>query len=85
MGRNIVPTEVSDCELSTSTSAYGGMIATHSGEEDVEEIEKDMRGGTKYVRIWYDIILQCFWLGTLLRACWSTQSGSIFVWWCQVG
>ena len=50
----------------------------------VDVRSQDMRGGTKYVRVWYGIVLQILWLGVLLGACWFTQSGSILVWWCKV-
>lgn len=50
----------------------------------VEQRSKDVRGGTKYVRVWYGIVLQCLWLAVLLATCWFTQSGSIIVWWCKV-
>ena len=26
---------------------------------------RDMRDGTKYIRVWYGIIMQCLWLGVL--------------------
>lgn len=104
LGGNIVPTEASDYELNSSTFSYGGMIATHTNDEEVEELEdyhslssgaqafaakvearsRDVRGGTRYIRVWYGIILQCVWLGVLLATCWFTQSGSIIVWWCKV-
>lgn len=50
----------------------------------VDARSQDMRGGTRYVRVWYGIALQLFWLGVLLGACWFTRSGSILVWWCKV-
>lgn len=50
----------------------------------VKQRSKDMRGGTKYIRVWYGIALQCIWLAVLLATCWFTQSGSIIVWWCKV-
>ena len=104
LGGNIVPTEASDYELNSSAFSYGGMIATHTEEQEVEEMEenhslssgaqafaakvearsRDMRGGTRYIRVWYGIIMQCMWLGVLLGTCWFTQSGSIIVWWCKV-
>ena len=31
----------------------------------VEARSRDMRGGTKYIRVWYGIIMQCLWLGVL--------------------
>lgn len=51
---------------------------------EVDARSQDMKGGTKYVRVWYGVILQLFWLAVLLGACWFTQSGSILVWWCKV-
>ena len=104
LGGNIVPTEARDYELSSSTFSYGGMIATHTDEREVEEMEehhssssgaqafaakvearsRNMRGGTRYIRVWYGIVMQCMWLGVLLSTCWFTQSGSIIVWWCKV-
>ena len=104
LGGNIVPTEARDYELSSSTFSYGGMIATHTEEQEVEDMEehhssssgaqafaakvearsRDMRGGTRYIRVWYGIVMQCLWLGVLLSTCWFTQSGSIIVWWCKV-
>jgi len=50
----------------------------------VDARSQDMKGGTKFVRVWYGVILQLFWLAVLLSACWFTQSGSILVWWCKV-
>lgn len=104
LGGNIVPTDASDYELNSAALSYGGMIATHTDDQEAEEMEehhsslfgaqafaakvearsRDMRGGTKYIRVWYGIIMQCLWLGVLLGTCWFTQSGSIIVWWCKV-
>ena len=50
----------------------------------VEVRSKDMRGGQRYLKVWYGIVLQCFWLAIVLGACWFTQSGSVVVWWCKV-
>lgn len=50
----------------------------------VKARSQDYRGGTKYIRVWYGVILQCALIGILLGACWFTQSGSVLVWWCKV-
>lgn len=50
----------------------------------VERRAKDPRGGQRFVRVWYGIILQLCWIGVVMTACWFAGSGSILVWWCKV-
>ncbi|KAL9005233.1 MAG: hypothetical protein Q9188_001993 [Gyalolechia gomerana] len=49
----------------------------------VERRAKDPRGGQRFARIWYGIVLQLFWIAVVMTACWFAGSGSIFVWWCK--
>ncbi|KAL8832879.1 MAG: hypothetical protein Q9170_004699 [Blastenia crenularia] len=44
---------------------------------------KDPRGGQRFARVWYGIILQIFWIGVVMTACWYAGSGSILIWWCK--
>ena len=65
-------------------------LQDHDGSEAelfaarVEQRSRDTRGGRKYVRVWYGIVLQTMWVSVLVFACWFAQSGSVIVWWCTV-
>ena len=50
----------------------------------VERRAKDVRGGQRFMRVWIGIILQLFWIGVVMVACWFVGSGSILFWWCKV-
>jgi hypothetical protein len=39
----------------------------------------------KRTTIGIGIGLQLLWIGTLIGTCCFVQSGSIVIWWCQVG
>ncbi|KAL9608897.1 MAG: hypothetical protein Q9167_006293 [Letrouitia subvulpina] len=48
----------------------------------VEQRSKDIRGGRKYIRVWYGIFIQIGWVSLLVFACWFASSGSVIPWWC---
>lgn len=50
----------------------------------VELRSKDLRGGRKYIRVWYGIFIQVGWVSLLVFACWFASSGSVIPWWCTV-
>ena len=50
----------------------------------VEHRSKDLRGGRKYIRVWYGITIQTLWLSLLIFSCWFVSSGSVIPWWCTV-
>lgn len=73
--------DLDECEDSpkaddSDPKAFAGMV---------ERRAKDPRGGQRFARVWYGVLLQLFWIAVIMTACWFAGSGSILVWWCKVG
>ena len=73
--RPTVPTDASSQQGKTEAEVFA---------DEVHARALDSSGSNKSGVITAGIILQLFWLGCILTACWFIQSGSIIVWWCTV-
>lgn len=80
----MIATQHEEQEAEEIEDRRSGQQGAHSFAAKVKARSQDRRGGTRYIRVWCGIILQCLLIGVLVGACGFTQSGSILVWWCKV-
>ena len=80
----MIATQHEEQEAEEIEDRRSGQQGAHSFAAKVKAKSQDRRGGTRYIRVWCGIILQCLLIGVLLGACGFTQFGSILVWWCKV-
>ena len=52
--------------------------------KSVHERAMNPIGSRPTVAITVGILMQLFWIGVILFACWFLSAGSIIVWWCTV-
>ncbi|KAI2629549.1 hypothetical protein GGR54DRAFT_267464 [Hypoxylon sp. NC1633] len=99
LGGNIVPDSSVDYErdgftyggiIGSDDTAPGEGVDTPVGQMDASTFAKEVlrrarreTGSRKRSVAAIGIFCQLFWIGTIVFACWFTESGAILVWWCQ--